>query len=389
MRRRTAVVAVAGLLAATSASALCIWDTDTLRDEMQTKADDFDLITGQFPHHGTVYYEARVKQAQTNLAAQPDDIVARNDLGVALLKLGRFDESLAEFNAIREQQPGKYETLSNLGVLHKKWGKFAKAAEFTKQALAIKPEGHLGLGDYYLMMLTWQALEATNPASPPALSYFGTKYGKGGMHAEMLRRYDPVGDDGEERPSPARADPKRIRALVRSDRTFADGILMLADQLASERELNLALWGYLRARQLNHPNPAAIQSRIDWVFRHWNEAVGQGFGKGVESQASAVAGITAELVESQTWREQFETVEGELIEANGLAAVDFKTVEAELERRGIERFRPSRNFGVVGALSGRALPNPIMLIVGLLVVVLVALFTQRVFRKRRSKPAAT
>ena len=42
----------AGLVLGWGGAHACIWDTDTLRDELRMQPGLFDLITGQFPHHG-------------------------------------------------------------------------------------------------------------------------------------------------------------------------------------------------------------------------------------------------------------------------------------------------------------------------------------------------
>ncbi|MCH2206245.1 MAG: hypothetical protein MK132_10295 [Lentisphaerales bacterium] len=38
----------------------CLWDTDTIRDEIQNKAGLYDLIIGQVPKHSDSYYEKRL-----------------------------------------------------------------------------------------------------------------------------------------------------------------------------------------------------------------------------------------------------------------------------------------------------------------------------------------
>lgn len=340
-RLRTVSAAVAVTALAGTAWSLCIWDTDTIRDELQTKANEFDLIAGQFPHHSKGYYEARVKAAEAALAKDATSIAARNDLAVALLKLGRFEESLEQFTTIETQEPGRYETRSNLGVLHKKWGKYSEAADYTAKALAIKPSGHLGLGNFYLKMLRWQADRKANPATVPAKSYLGYDY-----NGSMWRLF-PAKATKEQRA----AHVERIKALVRSDRTFADGLFVLGDYYHTRWDLNLALWSYSRALQLGHPNKAAVNARISKIFKHWHEATRHRGGK-VQDQATTVRAIQAKLTEYGTWQTKFEALEAEMIAAKGLSAVDFAKVEAELKDRGVERFRPAP----VG-ITGRSGPN--------------------------------
>ena len=97
----------------------CMWDSNTIRDELNTQnVSLFHLITGQFPHHGQAFYEQQAREAQSDLAKNPKDTKALNNLGAAYTKLGKYDEALQQFQTIENIEPGKYETTSNLGVLH-------------------------------------------------------------------------------------------------------------------------------------------------------------------------------------------------------------------------------------------------------------------------------
>lgn len=323
----------------------CLWYSDTLMEELQMvegASDVFHLITGQFPHHGKGYYKHLLKRSQERLQQYPLDLASRNDMAVALLKLGRYEESEKEFQTIDTQSPGLYTTLSNLGVLYKKKGNYEKAAALTRRALQINPEGHLGLGDYYLKMLTWMAEVSKNPHEPPKRNFWGGDYGH------------PV--RGDEPPPPGAPDfsIERLHALIRSDRTFSDAFLVLGDVLYRNeflphgREeglpyspLNLALWAYVRAKQLNHPNQAVIDGRIKMLFNHWWEGITQltqGHVRIVRDRNVTIAQIQSDLVEADRWLNQFEKTEEKLIARKGSA--DFAQVEAEMTRKGIKRFLP-------------------------------------------------
>ena len=147
----------------------CLWDSDTIRDEIQARPSLFELVTGHLPHHGTAYYEARVGRLEPKRDRSQEET---NDLAVALIRLSRFDEAAALLKAQLAKEPGRYITLSNLGVLHKKQGDYARAADYIHQALAIKPEGHMGLGDWYEKALAWRAQRETE-TSPPLENFSG------------------------------------------------------------------------------------------------------------------------------------------------------------------------------------------------------------------------
>jgi tetratricopeptide (TPR) repeat protein len=346
----------------------CIWDSDTLRDELQSNPDSFDLITGQFPHHGKGYYEHRVRRLTEELKQHPEDVIRRNDLGVALLKLGRFDESLAEFERIEEIEPGRYETLANLGVLYKKRGEFDKAVDRLERALAMRPEGHLGIGDYYVRLARYLQQQD----APPQKSFLGYSY----------ERFTAIGGPrAEEFELDFEMIYERMPKLVEADRTFADGMLVLGDVFARQRDLNFALWAYVRAEMLGHPNPSVVRARIDAIFAHWKEA--QAFRPiHVEDPAAGVAAIRSDLERAGQWIQAFERVETELVALHG--EIDFNTVTAEMERRGIQKFVPPNrgvSFSPVASLRSHWLVW-VLLVIGMTTIALAAVKFLRTQRRR-------
>lgn len=323
MPRLRALVLLSCALSLAAAASACIWDRDTIRDETRALPQVFDLITGQFEHHGTGYYEARLADCKRSLGTDNVDVGIRNDMGVALLKLGRYEESLEVFRKLEAEDGRRYETLSNLGVLFKKMGRFQEAADYTEKALAINPEGHLGMRDFYLKMLRWRATVAAAPETMPVADFLGREY------AENLRGIQRLSDD----------DFERLLSLVRSDKTFVDAYFVLGDDLERRGHLNLALWSWSRALQLGHPATDRIRSRVKAVYDYWTR---QGKGGMAHSDADeALAAITKELETAAGWQKIFETVEAEMVGAN--PNVQFEDVAAELTRRGIARVAPSEH----------------------------------------------
>lgn len=332
--------------------AACGWDTDTLRDELQSHADVFDLITGQFPQHSRTYYEARVRTSEAKLRAYPNDRIARNDLAVALIYLGRFDEAEVDLRRLDELKPNHYETLSNLGVLFKDKGNFAKAHEYISRALKIKADGHLGAGDLYTKMLRYHEQTARLDGNAPDRSFLGHPYVDG--------PWDSVGEGLAERVDDELFN--RVKGLVKAERTFADGLLVLGDMLLVQRNTKLALWAYVRALHLNHPAPAVIRQRIHLVFeanvigtidamrregvstpdRPFTEAPNEWKKAIVQLTDITIERITVEFLKTDAWLTTFQEIEAELVSRG--EQPDFATIEAELQRRGIERYRPDHEF---------------------------------------------
>ena len=128
----------------------CINTSYSRTDEVEITNDLAHLIIGAFAHHGPAFFENEVKRCQAILAKDPNKFDARNDLGAAYTKLGRWKDAEQAFNENNRRHPNRYKTASNLGVLYKKMGEFDKARMWIEKALKIRPEGHMGLGDYYL-----------------------------------------------------------------------------------------------------------------------------------------------------------------------------------------------------------------------------------------------
>lgn len=320
----------------------CIWDTNTLKDELQTKNTPmFHLITGQFPHHGPAFYEKQAAKAREALKKNPQDIDALNNLGAAYTKLGRYKAAATTFLSIEKIQPGKYETLSNLGVLYKKIGDFDRAAEFISKALKIKPEGHMGLGDWYLKMIRYKALEKKSDSAPEK-NFLGHKYSTRYYSWRIKNEKEFLNN---------------IKALIRNDRSFADAYVVLGDYLMRTPigTRNLALWSYVRAIQLGHKNPGQIQKRITAIYKHWTEALEDDYsGKKLESHRDTIVGIRADLKKRQKWLEQFMSVEAELVKNSD--NVDFAAVNKEMKKRKIFIAGPA-NHGML-AKSGNNSTQP-------------------------------
>ena len=265
----------------------CLWDSDTIRDEIQARPSLFELVTGHLPHHGTAYYEARVDRLEPKRDRSREET---NDLAVALIRLGRFDVAAALLKAQLAKEPARYTTLSNLGVLHKKQGDYARAADYIHQALAIKPEGHMGLGDWYEKALAWRAQRETEP-SPPVENFLGDNYEK--QKPSIGRSWTLTGEREEQF--------DKLQNLLRNDQGFADGFLVMGDFLVTSGDLHLG---------------------IDNVRDHWREASLR--FKQWTSQAKAGKMIS----EAKSWLKMFQTTEAKLLGPG--EEPDFKAVLAAM-----------------------------------------------------------
>jgi tetratricopeptide (TPR) repeat protein len=222
----------------------CAWDSDTLRDEAAINPGRFDILIGQFAHHGESYYRHRIKTLSVKEHLTP---AQKNDLAVAYMRVNEFQTSEDLLIEILEEYPDYYPAVSNRGVLAKKYGDLDTAIHFIEKALAINPAGHMGIGDWYLKMLRWRQAE-------------DRKIGSG-------QSFVPHWSASEMRPEDY-AD--RLFDLIRNDQTFSDGYFMLGEFLNDHNNDNLAYIAYTRAKILGHPEPAKIEERLKNMEAQWN-----------------------------------------------------------------------------------------------------------------------
>jgi protein O-mannosyl-transferase len=86
---------------------------------------------------------------QETLRFQPNDYVARYNLGLLLSNTGRVQEAVEQFQAVLAQKPGDRDALNNLGVALTRAGRPAEAVDTLKSLLALQPDdpiAHTNLG---------------------------------------------------------------------------------------------------------------------------------------------------------------------------------------------------------------------------------------------------
>ena len=330
MNRRNALYLLGGLVAGTGRVTACLWDRDTLKDDIATQASSLDLILGQFPHHGETYYKLRIKRISKQ---EQLSILDHNDLAVAYVRVNDFASAEKHLAEALKMNPNQYETLSNIGVTAKKQGDFEKGAEYIKKALEIKPEGHMGLGDWYLKMLIWREKhEGTNEKNPPEQNFIGIAYGD--SFNEKYYGIEGLLPKGENAMHPA--------MMVKNDQTYADGFLVFGDHLREASHYHLAFLADTKAMMLGHQNPEAIRLRRRAYLRYHGTFPGV-YGKKVRMSKPWTAGIAkAELMINHgvEWLEKFKETESELLEGlDDERKVTFEMVEAKLLAKGVKKVR--------------------------------------------------
>ncbi len=136
------------------------------------------------------------REVDTRLAevtADPADPRARLALGYAYQQAGRYDEALAEYEAVLEIVPTDTAALYNTGVIHLELGQATEAEEVLWEVLEVNPEHVLAakvLGEHYAEKGHYRSLlEAVRPAAQANESSADLQYLMG-LAYENLGRAD-------------------------------------------------------------------------------------------------------------------------------------------------------------------------------------------------------
>ena len=327
---RCALLGLGLLLVSGQIAPACLWDGDTLRDELKTARSDFDLITGQIPHHGRDYYRYRI----ATLLKGQNNKDTRNDLAVAHIRLGEFDEAEALLKNNLRNVPDDYFTISNLGVLEKKRGNYKKAADSIGKALAIRPEGHLGLGDWYLKMLEYRAARTASPKTIPANNFLGQDY------KVWVHQGASTGDGVRPLAAKEKAYYEKLRRLLQNDQTFADGFVAMGEFQARRGYLHLAFLCFTRAIELEHPNDSQMRRRRREILSEWESASSKRIPSKNKYWRVEIAKAEAHLKKATDWGKRFHTVEAQIVQREKKLP-SFDETLARMKAMKIAKYRPA------------------------------------------------
>jgi tetratricopeptide (TPR) repeat protein len=132
----------------------------------QAKSDPKALSLEEILHAGTIATDANDKLAFYKAAAENDPkcIRAQNNIGCALLDLGKTDEALAAFDKAKALENNDV-VKNNTGFAYLVKGDMAKAEELFNSMTAATPESKWGLG----------VIAITKGEYDKAVNYFGTE----------------------------------------------------------------------------------------------------------------------------------------------------------------------------------------------------------------------
>ncbi len=157
------VFLTAGAVHAAVVSA-CLWDRDTRLMERQRFPSVLEVVSGKFLRHSDAYYRWRVADRTARLERGEAEAELIDDLAVAHSKLGEDERAIALMESLLEEDPGRYETLANLGTFHVHAGNLEAGAGFIQQALNINPEAHFGREVFQLLLVQYVLIKRAGAA---------------------------------------------------------------------------------------------------------------------------------------------------------------------------------------------------------------------------------
>jgi len=139
--------------------------------------------------------DGAIRAYREYLAAQPDSIEARSNLGAALARAGRYEEAIAEYNRALARSSQNPALLLNLGLAYYKTGRPAEAATRFESAISLAPQFkeqvtmllascYNSLGRYKESAALLAPLESSKSADPAFDYLYGTALIGDGRSAE-------------------------------------------------------------------------------------------------------------------------------------------------------------------------------------------------------------
>lgn len=249
----------------------CLWDSDTLDDELRGLPDAHRLIVGRWHRHGPGYYEERVRR----LASGGDLTFADyDDLAVAYEHLGRRDDAVATMArkalalGARPDAEHQYRYHANLGTFLAHRGDYAAALVELEQAVALEPNAHFGRERFQIDAVRYVAAATQDPGlweRENFLTHAGYEMFVCPAHSFTVgHALDRLDLDSAY---------QAIAGMLRfGGREGAELYRALGDVFARRRDLHLAWWAWQRALERGHPAREAIEAGIAALYDHWRES---------------------------------------------------------------------------------------------------------------------
>ncbi|HXX92082.1 MAG TPA: hypothetical protein VEN81_00520 [Planctomycetota bacterium] len=338
----------------------CIWDSDTIDDELRGVPDGLTLVTGRWYRHTSAYYEKRIAELPGRLAARPDDLEAYDDLAVAWERTGHRDRAIEVMERKRQaldrhdSPEHRYRYHANLGTFLAHAGRLSEGLVEIERALALNPSAHFGREHYQVDLIRYLIAVKSAPElwkMHDALSYAGYRYRSTSRRSVTLPAY--TGQSEGRLEVAWNGAYAAIGSILRYGGTEgAELYRILGDLFAENGDLNLSWWAFQHALEKKHPASEVIQTRVSEIETFWQRS-------GYRSIPTLEL-YRAARIEADRWASTFGAVEDEALirgESPGQTEI-LRSITEEADRR-VPRALALRSptltqnlgFGLVAAVS--------------------------------------
>jgi tetratricopeptide (TPR) repeat protein len=172
-------------------------------------------ILGYLTWQRNIVYRTELSLWHDTAAKVPDNPRAQNNLGMALLEVGRTPEALARFRKAVTLRPGYFEAHGNTALALERLGQFPEALVYMRRAVELNPESgpaNEGLVRLLVRLTRWnEALAAAGvyverlPEAQRSNYLYGSLLSRMGRAKEALpylQRAKELGSDGTGGDSP-------------------------------------------------------------------------------------------------------------------------------------------------------------------------------------------
>lgn len=191
-----AVIALV-FVARASVSDACLWTYGTDHHGHRTEVgDDADHYVHQLSErkHDREHWEGERDRLAIRVSEEGDH-EDKNDLAVAFIHLGEYDQALKLLNQIEKEEPGIYGTAANLGTLYELRGDNAQALHWIKEGIVRNKESHFGSEWLHVKILEAKIALAKDPKWLEKNTVLGLDFGSEAVPSRPSIKL--VGNDGK------------------------------------------------------------------------------------------------------------------------------------------------------------------------------------------------
>lgn len=287
----------------------CMWDSDTIDDEVRGIPEKQLLLSNRWFRHSEAYYEDRIQRLEQKVDLSLEE---HDDLAVAWERVGEYDKALKvldlKFQKLqKEPNPDHlYRYHANRGTILAHSTRYQEGLKELESALAINPEAHFGREKYQVLALKYILAGQQNPELWQTANFLS--YSRDPSTAPNLfhairpsfevHHYSDEIPDQEQIQSTFEAVAGMLRF---GGREGPELYRSLADLSLAQGDLNAAWYFYRIAIRKDHPAKEKLEDVIAAIEKHWSQAD--------HSMPLTKQHFEKVMVNSKQWQRAFEEAE--------------------------------------------------------------------------------